>query len=169
MVKKPRTSHTKISKKTQSAKQDLAYFKDLAKKNLAGWQRAQADYQNLVKRTAAEGQKCQEFANEELISELLPIVDNFQHATDHLPPDLKDNDWVQGILFIQTQLEKILANQNVVPIEAVGKKFNPDIHEATAREKVKDRNEKDTVLAETQKGYKMNGKVIRAARVKVGV
>jgi molecular chaperone GrpE len=158
---------TKKTKAKPRVIKNSAYFEKLARENLAGWQRAQADYQNLVKRTVAEQQEIRKQANTDLILELLPILDNFQHATNHLPPELADNSWVQGIMFIRTQLENILENQGVKSFVSVGKKFDPAKHEAVAKAKAKDREKVDTVFAETQRGYEMNGRIIRAARVKV--
>lgn len=166
MVKK--IKKTKVKEKSRVVK-NAAYFEKLARENLAGWQRAQADYQNLVKRTVAEQAEIRQQANTGLILELLPILDNFQHATIHLPPELVDNSWVQGIMYIRTQLEGILENQGVKAFTSLGKKFDPAKHEAIAKTKAKDKAKVDTVFAETQRGYEMNGRIIRAARVKVYV
>lgn len=146
---------------------ELEKWRDLAAENLRGWQRARADYQNLVKQTAQEKEAWVTTANEQLILEILPVLDNFNHALKHLPPEQAKQDWVKGIMLIKTQLENILSLQGVSPIDSLRQPFDPHCHEAI--EKVPGKNElKDKVVEELQKGYQQNGRVIRVARVKVG-
>ncbi|EKD49926.1 MAG: hypothetical protein ACD_63C00010G0002 [uncultured bacterium] len=143
-------------------------YKKLAKENLEGWQRAKADYENLKKRSAKEFEETVKAANEQLIVDLLPVVDNFNNALKHVPEDQKEGDWIKGILFIKRQMEDILTSQNVVPIESVGKKFDPKLHEAVGRAKGKsEKSKKEKIVEEIQRGYMLNGKVVRAAKVKV--
>jgi len=170
MVKRSKVSNKKSKDQAKkiSAK-ELALYKEKAAENLAGWQRAKADYQNLIKRTAAEKETAVKMANEQLILEMLPLVDNFKHACDHLPADLEGNDWIKGVLFIRDQLEKLLENEGAKPIASVGKKFDPEKHEAVERIKTKESGKKDIVVEEVQVGYTLRGKVIRPARVKVAV
>lgn len=169
--KKPETKSTvsPAAPKLDLAKleAELKKFQALAEDNLRGWQRARADYQNLVKETAQEKEAWVTAANEQLILEILPVLDNFNHALKHLPPELAKQDWVKGIMFIKTQLENIMEAQCVSAIDSLHQPFDPRYHEAV--EKVPGKPElKDKVVEELQKGYTRQGRVIRAARVKVG-
>lgn len=152
---------------TTTTEAELKKFRDLAAANLRGWQRARADYQNLAKETAREKEVWVTAANEQLILEILPVLDNFNHALKHLPQELAQQDWVKGVIFIKTQLANILEHQGVSVINALHQPFDPHFHEAVA--KVPGKPEfRDKVVAELQKGYLRQGRVIRAARVKVG-
>ncbi len=110
--------------------------KTILKKNqeqefLEGWKRCQADFENYKKRQEKEKKEIVLFSNLNLIGQLLPVVDNFNASTAHIPEDQKDNAWVTGIMYIQKQLETVLADFGVTDLEVkVGDKFNPEIHEA---------------------------------------
>lgn len=157
------TEKPEKEKKKKAEKQD---FKKLAEENLRGWQRAKADYQNLVKRSAEEKIEVVTRANEQLILEILPLLDNLGHAVDHLPKELKGNSWVEGVTFIRIQLENILSDQNVAAMKSVGEKFDPNKHEAV--EQVKgDKKKSGEIIKEVQTGYMMGEKAIRVAKVKV--
>jgi len=172
MVDKKKKVSNKNNPKTKSSRsqtKDLAFYKKLAEENLQGWQRAKADYQNLVRRQAQESENHAKFANEQLVLEILPLLDNFNHALNHLPSELADNNWVKGVMFIKNQLENILESQGVKAIECDGQEFDPAKHEAVAKEKAKDPKKKNRILEVLQTGYMMKDKVIRAARVKVAV
>ncbi len=131
---------------------------------LEGWKRAQADYQNLKKTVAQEKQDLVKFANARLLEELIPIFDNYRMAVTHVPADLQGNSWVQGMEFILKQMMDILEEQGVEVIDPLGSPFNP--HEQEAVE-VSEGEGEETVTEVLQVGYKLNGRVIRSARVKV--
>jgi len=157
----------KFSKKDiDKLKKELEEAKRKAEENLAGWKRALADYANFKKREEEAKKELIKFANENLILEILPIFDNFQNAYKSLPKDLEKNNWVEGIKYIKLQFENILKKIGVEEIKTVGEKFNPELHEAVEKVKI---NEKKSgvVVDEVSKGYKLNGKVIRVAKVKV--
>ncbi len=164
VIKKPADASPAAMRKLES---ELKKFRDLAEENLRGWQRARADYQNLLKQSAREKDDWVNTANEQLILEILPVLDNFNHALKHLSPEAARQDWVKGILFIKTQLENVLSAQGVSPLKSWHQPFDPHRHEAV--ETVPGPRElKDKVVEELQKGYLRQGRVIRAARVKVG-
>jgi molecular chaperone GrpE len=147
-------------------KKELDEAKKKAEENLAGWKRALADYANFKKREEEVKKELIKYANENLILEILPILDNFQNAYKSLPKDLERNSWVVGIRYIKLQFENLLKKIGVEEIKTVGEKFNPELHEAVEKVKI---NEKSSgiVVAEILKGYKLNGRVIRVAKVKV--
>lgn len=137
-----------------------------AQEYLAGWKRAQADYQNLQKENERQRKDLIQFANAALLSELLPVLNNFKIAWQHLPAELTENEWVKGLGHIKQQLEKVIADAGVASIKTVGEKFNPQLHEAVATETVEGQAP-DVIIEEVSAGYQMNDKVLQVARVKV--
>jgi molecular chaperone GrpE len=136
--------------------------KKMAEKYLDSWKRCQADFENYKKAQTKHQEEFRKYAKMDVIEQVLPVVDNFEASLAHVPEAEKDNKWVEGLVYIKRQLEDVLRNNSVEEIEVkTGDEFNPEIHEAVAGkgEKVK------KVL---QKGYRMNGRVVRAARVEVG-
>lgn len=128
-------------------------------------QRLKADFLNLKKDTERQMANIKDFANEELISEILPILDSFDLALKYVSPELKENNWVKGVFAIKTQMENIFKSLGISEIESVGKKFDPNLHEAVAEEESESENE--IILEEMQKGYKLNNKIIRPSKVKI--
>lgn len=133
---------------------------------LAGWQRAKADFINYKKDETERVSKILQYATEELALRFLPIVDNFEITEKALPEDLKKDKHIEGLLLIKNQIKDFLKNQGVEEFNAVGEKFDPNFHEVV--EEVEDKEkESGTVLEEIQKGYKINGKLLRPAKVKI--
>jgi molecular chaperone GrpE len=148
----------------EALKQALAKEKAKAEANLAGWQRAQADYINYKRRSEQEKEEISQFANSILILNLLPILDDWERALASIPEDQASLGWVEGVRLIERKLRGILEAQGLSPIEAVGQPFDPNLHEAAMQGK----GEEGIVLGELQKGYKFRDRVIRPARVVVG-
>lgn len=132
---------------------------------LNGWKRAKADFVNYKKRQEEAIAMFRKYAREDFIIELLPILDNFNEAIKHIPENEKQSEWVLGIAAIKTQLEGILRNHGIKEIKTIKEKFNPEFHEAI--EAIESEKESGTILEELRKGYILNGKIIRAAKVKV--
>ncbi|MCX6785013.1 MAG: nucleotide exchange factor GrpE [Candidatus Komeilibacteria bacterium] len=133
---------------------------------LQGWQRAQADYQNLVKQTAREKIETAQYANEELIRELLPLVDYFKYAFKHLTGDFQNSEWAEGIRQIQNKLNMILGNFGVKEMDTLEQRFDPKFHEAL--EEVSGTNQPSGVIVdELRTGFMLHDKVIQPARVRV--
>ena len=127
--------------------------------------RCLADFDNYKKRQVEQQKEFTKYASEGVISDMLPVLDNFHAATGHIPDGEADNPWVTGIMFIQQQMEKVFEEHDVTKIEvSVGDEFNPNIMEA-----VKNNDEKldeyATVEKIAQPGYKIGEKVLRPARV----
>ncbi len=135
--------------------------KEEAQTNLAGWQRTQADFENYKKREEAKQREIMEFAKEVTIVKLLPTLDTLQQGLKHAPPGV-DETWLKGIQATLQQLEKVLADMGVKKIEAVGKQFDPNFHEAV-REVPGDAD--GLIVEDLQTGYEINGKVIRPSQV----
>lgn len=146
---------------------------------LNGWKRSLAEFEN-YKKMQAESQKDRiRYATENIIMQIIPVIDNFQASTSHIPQDQKDNPWVTGIMYIQKQLENVLAENGVEEIDVkVGDNFDTKYCEAVSDncchdEKCQDDNcetkkkYKNKICRVILKGYKIGDKVIRAARVVV--
>jgi molecular chaperone GrpE len=130
---------------------------------LDSWKRCQADFENFKKDQARHQEEFRKYAKIDVIEQILPVVDNFESSLAHVPEKSQENKWVEGIVYIKKQLEDILRNNNIEEIEVkTGDKFNPEIHEAVGGD-----GKKQKVARVVQKGYKLNGRVIRAARVEV--
>ena len=174
------SAETSIEASTDKAEKDeevaeLSETEKLEKKAqeyLDGWKRCQADFENYKKRQAGSAMDMIRYANEGLVLQIIPVLDNFQAATAHVPVEQKDNGWVTGIMHIRKQLEQVLKEAGVTEIDAKeGKNFDPKFHEAVdeggcgvCETKEKYKNKIKKVM---QKGYAIGERVIRPARVVV--
>lgn len=131
----------------------------------AKYQRLAADFENHRRRTRQELAERTQYANEELLRKLLPILDNLRRALDHAPEGI-DRNWFEGLRMVVRQFEDTLQAQGVSPIPAVGEKFDPSQHEAIAREET-DEHEEGTIVEEMQPGYRLHERVLRPTLVKV--
>jgi len=147
-----------------SLKQALEEEKGKAEGYLANWQRAQADFVNYKRRNEQDKEELSKFATASLILSLLPILDDFERASASAPHKAAKTEWSNGIILIEQKLRDTLKAQGLEPIEALGKPFDPAFHEAVRQEPGED----GAVLAEIQKGYLLNDKLLRPAKVIVG-
>jgi molecular chaperone GrpE len=131
---------------------------------LAGWQRARADLLNYKKEETGRMGQIISYASEELMVKILPILDNLERAEEGMPKDLRDSDYFKGFLQIKGQIKNLLGNFGVEEIEAIGKKFDPNLHEVVGEVEEGDPGEIKEVF---QKGYIMQGRVIRPVKVKI--
>ena len=150
---------------TQAENPEVAALKQELADTFARYQRAAADLENYKRRSRQELVERTQYANEQLVLKLLPLLDNFQRALEHAPEGT-DPQWFDGIKLIARQFEDILRAQGVSSIPAVGEKFDPTQHEAIASEET-DEHEEGTVVEEMQKGYRLHRKVLRPTLVKV--
>ena len=132
----------------------------------AALQQERADAVNLRQRLAQERLQLTETVRTVVIGDLLPLLDNLQRAFSAVPDDLRAQNWVKGVLYIDQQLAAYLKDLELKPIQVVGKEFDPDIMEAVAT--VKDSKRPDgLVLEEVLKGYYYKDEILRPAQVKV--
>lgn len=131
----------------------------------ASWQRAQADFVNLKRQTEIDQQKSFQKVRSDLILEFLPVLDNFQLAAKHIPAELENNNWTQGIKQIEKQFESILISAGLEKIPTVGEQFDHRFHEAI--ESVSSDKPENEIIEETLRGYCLGDHVIRPAKVKV--
>ena len=128
--------------------------------------RVKADFENARKRLEKEKEDFIKFANDALISKLLPIIDNFRLAINSMDDKHKVEDIAAGIKLIEKQLEDTLNEFGLEVIETVGKKFDPHLQEAVTHEET-DKFDDDVVIEELQRGYMLAGRLLRPAIVKV--
>jgi len=123
-----------------------------------------ADLDNYKKRAAREREDFAKYANEPLIVELLDVYENLERAL--VSARKTDASMAKGLEMVYTDLKAVLEKHGLKPIKTVGEKFDPYLHEAVMQA-VDDDSEEDTILEEIQRGYTLNMKVIRYAKVKV--
>ncbi|HUW20920.1 MAG TPA: nucleotide exchange factor GrpE [Sedimentisphaerales bacterium] len=129
-------------------------------------QRVSADYANFQKRVAKQIGDTVAYEKEKIIRTLLPVLDNFEHTLKNAHSAENADVLIKGIRIIYDQMLDILKSHGVEQIKALGEKFNPALHEAMMQQTKPDREE-NIVLEEFQKGYGLNGRVIRPSRVVV--
>jgi molecular chaperone GrpE len=127
-------------------------------------QRVSADYANFQKRVPRQIADTVCYEKERLIKTLLPALDNFEHTLQNARSAENVDVLVEGIRIIYGQFLDILKSHNVEQIEALGQEFDPALHEAMTQQANPEKQE-GVVLEEFQKGYRLNGRVIRPSRV----
>ena len=128
--------------------------------------RQMAEFDNFRKRTDREKSQMYEIGAKDIIDKILPVVDNFERGLGAVKEDQKDDPFVQGMEMVYKQLMTTLEGVGVTPIEAAGKEFNPDFHNAVMH--VEDETLGENVVAEElQKGYMYRDSVVRHSMVKV--
>jgi molecular chaperone GrpE len=151
---------------SETLRQQLEQERAKSEEYLDSWRRAAADFSNYRKRAEKETGELAKFANGTLIARLLPVMDDFDRAFQTVPGDLRELTWVDGIMLISRKLHAILEAEGLKPIEAVGKPFDPNVHEAVIHEE-NDKTEEGQVIGELQKGYMLKDRVLRPTLVKV--
>ncbi|NLP43469.1 MAG: nucleotide exchange factor GrpE [Peptococcaceae bacterium] len=149
----------------ESLKNELEQAKAKAEDYYAGMQRLKAEFDNFRKRTQREKEEISKYAAERIILSLLPVIDNFERAIESTANNKDFESFSQGVNLIFRQLYKVLEDEGLKAIEAVGQQFDPNLHEAMMKEESD--QEENIVLEEFQKGYFLKDKVIRFSKVKV--
>lgn len=149
--------------------EELNELEELRKKSeehLAGWQRALADYDNLLKNLDTIKSDLRQRSKQDIIESLLPILDNFDQALSHAPDDLdeKTKNWLSGVLHIQNQFSDALKDFGAQPYGQVGDLFDPHLHDAV-EEVLKPEAEDQSIIKITLRGWKIKDKIIRPAKV----
>lgn len=164
-MKKSRKKEVVTVKKEEyeKLKETVRLFDEFKDKYL----RAHAELDNARKRFTKEKEEYLKFANEKLLSEILYVVDNFDRAMEHMNDAQKVESVLEGIKMIQKQFHWLLEQKGVIRIEAIGKKFDPALHEAIDYIEA-DEDKEGIVIEEVQAGYLLNDRLLRPAVVKVG-
>lgn len=147
-------------------------IKELEEKNqeyLTGWQKERADGINLRKRLEEEKREFAKFAKEDITTELMTVLDSFESAFKNKEAWEKvDKNWRQGVEYIHTQLINVLGNHGVSVIDPTGEKFDPQRDEAIENVPVENEEDNHKIIEVLSVGYKLQNKIIRAPKVKVG-
>jgi|SRR6185369_17991681 len=157
-----------VEEKSHAVEELKKVEKTEAEEYLEGWKRTQAEFENYKKRQAVAQKELGGYLIEKLLLDIIPVLDNFNQATGHVPEDQKNNSWVVGIQYIEKQLEDVLKANGVEMVEAKeGDEFDPKIHEAVdhKQEEEKNESEKHVVSKMLQKGFRIGDRVIRPAKV----
>lgn len=129
-------------------------------------QRTRADFENYRKRVDMDKQAAQMHGATRMVLKLLPVIDTIDRAIVHMPDDLKDNQWAQGVAGLDKQLQKVLDELRIQRIVATpGTVFDPALHQAIQMDEAE--GEQEVIAEELQSGYLLDGTPIRHAMVKV--
>jgi molecular chaperone GrpE len=141
----------------EAALADAAQWKDLAYRNAA-------ELDNFRKRTTREAQETRSFANADLLRSLFPILDNFEMGLEAARAESEKSMIFMGMNMVHRQITDFLREQGVQEIEALGKPFDPNLHDAVSQE-ISTEAAEGTVLRVTRRGYKLKDRMLRAASV----
>ena len=144
---------------TDELQADLERFRDLAL-------RSQADFENYKKRAAREKEDAIKYANTSLLERLVAIVDNFELGLSAARAEGERSPILAGMGMVLKQLTDFIAENGLQPINAEGKKFDPNLHEAIAHE-ASDEFPEGTVIRQTRRGYRMKDRLLRPSSVVV--
>lgn len=175
------TEETKADMNAVSGEASGKEWQVKAEEYLEDWKRTQAEFENYKKRQAAQQKELAGHLIEKLVLDIIPVLDNFRSATEHVPEKEKASPWVIGIQYIEKQLEAVLLDNGIEPIAVeVGDGFDPSIHEAIgqtahiehhghteqSREVAFEKEEQRNVVTQVlHKGYRFGTRVVRPARV----
>ena len=149
-----------------SLEEQLAAAKAEAARNLDGWQRTQAEFANARKRFDKQRAETYVNATIDLVSKLLPLIDDFERALDSVPENEQNDPWVAGVSLVYRKMLSVLDEMNVQIIPSVGEPFDPNQHEALTQEP-SDEHQSGVIVREMRRGYRLGDRVIRPALVSV--
>jgi len=152
--------------RTERLKEDLEAARTEAEENRDRWLRALAELENVRKRTKRELDMWIRTANEQLVLNLLPVLDSFERALDHASEESGLASFREGVELIFSQLKDALEKAGVTVIEAKDRPFDPNLHEALMQMESEEQDS-GMVLEEVERGYRLNDRVIRPAKVVV--
>lgn len=133
----------------------------------ADLQRVRADFENFRKRVDIDKQQAEQRGAMKTALKLLPVIDTIERAIVHIPKDIVEHKWVQGVAGLIKQLDKALEGMDIKRIDSSkGAQFNPELHQAIQMDD-EAKGEKEVIAEELQAGYTMGSDVIRHAMVKV--
>ena len=160
-----KSSETEEKEAADEKKDDDEEKKEPEESSDARYMRLAADFQNFKRRVEKEKKDIYQYANEKIALDIIDVMDNFERALQH-NDESEDKKFAEGIDLIYKQLKNVLEKNNILEIKAEGEDFNPNFHNAIMAEDNPD-YESGKVIQALQKGYTLNGKVIRASMVRV--
>ncbi len=154
--------------KVAKMREELSACRKDKQEYMDGWQRAKADYVNMLKRLETDTKASELKGKVGAVETLLPAFDALERAKEHLPAQAGGEMPAEGFSAIAKQLESAFASLGLEEIGKVGEKFNPALHEAFGQDSVESAEEDDIITAILEKGWRVGDTVIRAAKVRVG-
>ncbi len=158
--KKQRFGRKEDQKKKGAKEKEVQKLKQENQDLREQYQRALADYHNLLKRSGKEKEELVKYANESLLKDLLPVFDHLKLSLAHVSGEDEESQWVQGVRYVVKQFREVLEENGVKEIKAEGEKFDPEYMEALE-------GEGEVVKKEVKPGYTLNDKVIIPVKVVV--
>ncbi len=145
---------------------ELEALREESARNYAGWQRAQADFENLKRRSAQDVRDRVQQSQRAILLDLVDLADDFERANREAPADETDPDdpWRQGVELISQKLHALLLRQQVKQIDTVDQSFDPEVHEAVGQLP----GLHNEIVAVLRTGYTVGNRVLRASQVMVG-
>lgn len=148
--------------------QEIEKFKAEVQEYKEKYLRQVAEFDNFRKRNARERLELIQTAGKDVIASLLDVLDDCERAQQQVEKTLESGPATEGILLVFNKLRNTLYARGLKPMESIGQEFNPDLHEAVTEVPVPSEEMKGKVVDEVQKGYYLNDKIIRFAKVVVG-
>lgn len=140
--------------------------RDQATDYMKRWQYAQAELANMRRRTQQEREDLTKYGIAPLAATLLEVLDNFERAEQAIPPSLQSFTWISGVMLIHRQLEYLLQQHGLEAVAASGQAYDANVHEALVQEHHESIAD-GVIIAEIQRGYKLHGRLLRPALVRV--
>ncbi len=162
----PKAGEAELAARWGALEADREKAREEARQNLERWQRERADLENLKKRMTRERAETLKFANEQVLRDLLPIVDNLERAVAHAQGGGNGEPLVEGVALVLKSLREVLERHGVTRIAAKGAPFDPAQHEAMAHVESAE-HEPNSVIEEHQPGYRLQERLLRPALVSV--
>jgi molecular chaperone GrpE len=150
----------------QKLRQEIVVAKEEAGKNWDLYLRERADLENARKRHQRDREEAIRFANDRLLREMIPVLDNLERAVGHAEQDDDNQGLLEGVNMTINQFRKVLEDFGVKPINALGEDFDPNLHQAMGHVETTDQAP-NTVTSEFQKGYLLNDRLLRPSLVMV--
>lgn len=163
-----RESEQKLSRKDKKLQKQVEELEEKISDVNEKYLRLFSEFDNYRKRTAREKIEMSKTASEGLIKDLLPILDDMERALVNIPEIEQNKELRQGVELIFSKFMRILQIKGLKAIEAIGENFDTDFHEAIAKIPAPSPEQKGKVVDDTERGYTLNGKVIRFSKVVVG-
>jgi|SRR5581483_3195957 molecular chaperone GrpE len=151
---------------TAALETKLTEEKKRADEYLDNWRRTAAEFQNFKRRAEKDKADYAQYANQRLLKRLLDVLDSFDAGFKAIPEQFKNEPWVEGMRAVERQMLQILEQEGVTPIDAQGKDFDPNFHEALFYEPSPGASD-GQIVGEMQRGYMLHDRVLRPSRVKV--
>jgi molecular chaperone GrpE len=151
---------------TADLKKQLDDCKVEADKYKDQWLRSAADFSNYKKRMERDQSDAKKYYNADLLTRLMPMLDDLDTAFANLPENLGSQPWIEGLRLIHRKFHSIFTQEGLQEIETVGQPFDPVLHEAITHEP-SETTEEGHIISELRKGYRLNDRVLRPAQVRV--